>query len=798
MRHPSRLNSLFAMALAVLMPVVAPFAGPLTASAQSPAPSLPLAPNAPPPPEQQQQAPIVKQIDIQYAGPATLSKEKILANMRTAVGKPYSEQAVEDDIRALYATGSVTNVRIFGEPLSDNSGVRVVVVIQPKANISSVKITGNVSISTKRIRHLISTKTGQTLNEANLEQDKQKILDEYANHGYSQTGVSYRTDVDNVTGAAAVTFTITEGAKTVVKEILFEGNSTFTTKSLRKIIKTRPANVLSFLTKTGRVDNDQLDQDVDALKAYYQNHGFEDVVVQQPRIEPVGNGKVTLVYAIVEGPVYHVGTVAVTGAQVFTTPQVSSLLKTTAGKVFSPQDLKDDVKDIGDLYGERGYIDANINAETSSAGVRIINVDYTITEGTQSYIEHINIQGNTRTKDKVIRRELAVYPGDVYNTKLVDVSKSRLENLGYFNKDRGVQIYPSDTDIPGRKDVNVLVEEARTGSFNFGAGFSSIDSLLGFVEVQQTNFDLLNWPTFTGGGERFHARLQIGTERTDADLSITEPYFLDYQLSVGNDVFYSTADFVSDVYEQKDYGDDITVRKPINAFSSVRADYRLENIKIYDISSGVSQDILRDAGNHSRSSLTLGYTYDDRDSVFLTRKGERFDMSAFVAGGPLGGSVADWGFDINGAKYWLFPGDTILTVNAEVSDVENYDNSDHVPIFDRLYLGGPNSLRGFRFRAMAPHDDKGQPIGGDSLARITTEYTFPIMDRIRGAAFYDGGFVNPGAYDMSLSKMGSDVGLGLRLDLPIGPVRLDYGIPIQNPYHSSSSGQFNFSIGYQF
>ena len=766
-------------------------------SAQTSAPTLPLAPNpAPPPPEETQAPPTVRQIDIQYAGPATLSREKILANMRTAVGKPYSQQAIEDDIRSLYATGSVTNVRIFGETIAD--GVRVVVVIQAKANITGVNIVGNSVITTKRIRHLISTKTGQTLNEANLEADRQKILDEYASHGYSETNVIYHTDVNDQTGAAVVTFTITEGTKTVVKNIYFEGNDHFRAKELKKVIKTKPANILSFLTKTGRVDNDQLDQDVTALRAFYQNHGYEDVTVQQPRIEPVGNGKVSLVYAITEGPVYHVGTVVVTGVQVFTVPQVQSKLKTVPSGVFSPQDLTDDTKAIGDLYGQRGYIDMTANAETTSAADHIINVEYKVDEGTQSYIEHINIQGNTRTKDKVIRRELAVYPGDVYNTQLIDVSKSRLENLGYFNKDRGVQIYPSDTDVPGRKDVNVLVEEARTGSFNFGAGFSSIDSLLGFVEVQQTNFDLFNWPTFTGGGERFHARFQLGTQRTDADISVTEPYFLDYQLSVGDEVFYSTADYVSDVYEQKDYGDDITLRKPIDAFSSARLDYRIEDIKIYDISSGVSQDILRDAGNHTKSSITLGYTYDTRDSVFLTRTGERVDMSAFVAGGPLGGQVSDWGWDINGAKYFHFAGDTILQLNAEVSEVENYDDNDHVPLFDRLYLGGPNSLRGFRFRAMAPYDNKGQPIGGDSLARITAEYTFPIMDRIRGASFYDTGFVNRGAYDMSVGDLASDVGLGLRLDLPIGPVRLDYGIPIQNPHHASSSGQFNFSIGYQF
>jgi len=789
MRQFLRLTPVLAIAAALIFYAV-------RVVAQTAAPTLPLAPSGPPAPEAQQAPPIVRQIDIQYAGPATLSHEKILANMRTAVGKPYSEQAIEDDIRALYATGSVTNVRIFGQAIAD--GVRVVVVIQPKANVSAINIVGNSTVTTKRILKIISTKAGQTLNESNLEQDRQKILDEYANKGYSATDVKFHTDVNDKTGAATVTFTITEGTKTVVKYVRFEGNTAFSSKVLAKVVKTKPANILSFLTKTGRVNNDQLDQDVIALTAYYQNHGYEDVNVQPPRIEPEGNGKVSLIYPITEGPIYHVGSVTVSGPQVFTVPQVQARLKTATGKLFSPQDLKDDVKAIGDMYGERGYIDMNANAETTAAADHIINVNYKIDEGTQSYIDQINIQGNTRTKDKVIRRELAVFPGDVYNTQLIDVSKSRLENLGYFNKDRGVQIYPSDTDVPGRKDVNVLVEEARTGSFNFGAGFSSIDSLLGFVEVQQTNFDITNWPSLTGGGERFHARFQIGTQRTDADVSLTEPYFLDYQLSVGDDLFYSTANYVSDVYEQKDYGTDITIRKPLDAFSSVRLDYRIEDIKIYDISSGVSQDILRDAGNHTKSSLTLGYTYDTRDSVFLTRSGDRLDASAFVAGGPLGGQVSDWGFDVNGEKYWHLPYDGILLVNAEVSQIQNFDNSDHVPIFDTLYLGGPNSLRGFRFRAMAPYDDKGQPIGGNSLARFTTEYTFPIMDRIRGAGFYDTGFVNRPSYDFSISQLASDVGLGLRLDLPIGPVRLDYGIPIQNPHHTSTTGQFNFSIGYQF
>ena len=243
--------------------------------------------------------------------------------------------------------------------------------------------------------------------------------------------------------------------------------------------------------------------------------------------------------------------------------------------MFSPKTVRDDVKSIQDLYGARGFVDLQVNSETTSAGDLLIDVTYRLDEGTQSYVERINISGNSRTKDKVIRRELALTPGELYNTQLVDTSKKRLENLKYFSR---VDTYPSDTSIPGRKDLNVLVEEQRTGSFNFGAGFSSIDSLLGFVEITQSNFDITHWPDFTGGGERFRARVQIGTERKDAVVSLTEPWFMDRQLAVGGEVYYHDDTDSSDVYAQREYGFDLNARKALGKFTSVRVDYKLEEI----------------------------------------------------------------------------------------------------------------------------------------------------------------------------------------------------------------------------
>ena len=764
---------------------------------------------------QQQAMPIVKEIDVQYAGPSTVSKSRILANMRTQVGKPYSQQAVEEDIRNLYSSGNITNVRIFGEPVKD--GVKVMVVVQTKSTVSEVMIEGVTQVKEKSIRKQLTVKPGQPLNEANLEQDRQKILETYEKKNYSDTTVEYKIETNDAKGKTKVVFIIHEGAKVVIGAIQFEGNTVFKYKQLRKVMKTKTANILSYFTKDGQLKNDQLDEDLASIRELYQNHGYIDAEVKPYRAEQEKGDKVTIVIPIVEGTQYHVGAVSITGAQVFTTDEVAKVVKTSPNAVFSPKGMRDDVKAIQDMYGARGYIDLNVNAETTSGGKNTINIALKLDEGNQFYVEQINIQGNTRTKDKVIRRELALAPGDIYNTVRVDASKQRLQNLNYFSK---VDTYPSETQVPGRKDLNVLVEEKRTGSFNFGAGFSSIDSIIGFVEVQQSNFDLMHPWSFTGGGQRFRTRIQYGAQRKDFVIGLTDPWFMDYQIAVGGELFYNQASYLSTVYNQSDYGFDINVRKALTPFMSARLEYRLENIRIYDVSSDASDIIKGEEGNYLKSNITAGITHDTRDSVFISRKGHKVDFSMYMDGGPIGGDVNDYGFDLSGSQYFLLPWDTIFLINGEIATVSGFaggnDGTLNPPIFDRLYLGGANNLRGFTYREVGPKDHNGQPIGGNTLARLTVEYTVPVVDRVRAAIFFDTGFVNYGSYNFSPEKytpppgsstastprstggLNSDIGLGLRLDLPIGPVRVDYGIPIQSDSWNKSSGKFNFNIGYQF
>src|SRR5437660_4473349 len=376
---------------------------------------------------------------------------------------------------------------------------------------------------------------------------------------------------------------------------------------------------------------------------------------------------------IAEGPQYHVRKLTVSGYQATTEAKVLALLKMKEGSVYSPKQLRDDAKAVADAYGSGGYVDLVITPEGTPAGTGLIDVHYTIEESVRSFVNRVNIQGNTRTKDKVIRREILVAPGDVFDTVRVDTSKKRLENLGYFSK---VETYPEETGVEGRKDLVVQVEEKRTGSLNFGAGYSTVDSLIGFVELTQGNFDITNWPGLTGGGQKFRAKAQIGSQRKDFSAGLIEPYFLDRRLSLGGQVFYSEATYLSSGYSQRNYDLSIAPLKPIYSWIYGVLGYSLQNYEIYDLSSGVSPLIRAEEGTTTKSMVSTSLVWDRRDNPFLTRRGERISISPFVTGGPLGGDEQIYGVDFGATKYVRVWKDVILLADVEAATVDVWDKSE--------------------------------------------------------------------------------------------------------------------------
>ncbi len=763
--------------------------------------------------------PIIRSIDVEYSGPATVSKERILAQMRTNVGQPYSDQVVEQDIRQLYSTGFIRNVRIYAEPVQD--GAKVIVAVQTRAVVREIEIAGAQKISAKRLRKEIGIRINSSVNEEALEKGRQKILETYQGRGFTDINVQFRVDpIDEKRGTARVVYTIEEGVKGAVRSVQFEGNAHFSDRVLRKQIKTRGKTLIAFIDKSGRLDEPQLQRDLDSIKEFYQNKGYIDAEVKDVRKERE-NGPLIITISVTEGAQYHVGKMSFAGYKQTTEDKIRKLLKMKEGDVYSPKQLREDAKAIADAYGAGGYVDLMVEPQGVPAGPGRINVQYKIEEGNRSFVQRITIIGNTRTKDKVLRREVLIAPGDTFNTVRVDVSKKRLENLGYFSK---VETYPEDTGVPGRKDLVVQVEEKRTGSLSFGGGFSTVDQLVVFGELTQGNFDLMNWPGFTGAGQKFRIRAQVGTQRRDFILALTEPYFLDQRLSLGGQVFYSEANYLSSVYDQRNVGFAVELRKPLFAYTYMTLGYRLEDIEIFNVEASASPEIRVESGSRVKSTVLTSLIFDRRDNPLLTRKGQRIAFSPYVAGGFLGGDTQIYGGDLEASQYFHLPLDLILLFNGEAAVVDTWQVPNRttitfiqpnplpppaptqivvskeistVPIFDRLYLGGSNNLRGFAFRDVGPRDEHGEPIGGQSMARGTVELTFPIIVKARGAIFYDTGFVNADPYDFGTKHVASDFGIGLRLDLPIGPLRVDYGIPLEKDGRSGS-GRFNFNVGYQF
>ena len=742
--------------------------------------------------QQQQGPPIITSIDIQYVGPQTISREKVMSQIRLRAGQPYSEGMVEQDIRALYTTGSVQNVRIFGEP--EGEGVKVIVVLQTRSLVNEIEIVGAERIKAKTLRKKIDLKINGPLREDELEKARQSIIDSYQAKGFTDVDVKYRVDTDEARGTSRVVYTITEGTKGAVSAIRFEGNTKFSDRVLRKQFKTKGKTFYSFIDKSGRLDETQLEQDVNAVREWYQDHGYIDVEIKEVRRERT-KGKLAIVVVVAEGPQYHVGKLTVRGQKNTTEAKIRALLTMKEGDVYSPKKIREDSKKLADAYGAGGYVDLRVTPQGTPAGPGRIDVSYQIEEGGPSFVQRINIVGNTRTKDKVIRREVLISPGDILNSVRVETSKKRLDNLGYFEK---VETYPEDTGVPGRKDLTIEVREKRTGSLNFGAGFSTIDNLIGFVELTQGNFDLMNWPTFTGAGQKFRMRLQYGTSRKDIVVSLIEPFFLDRRLSLGGDVYFREADFLSDIYAQRNYGVALEMRKSVAPFTYVSLRYSFETTELYDVSRDASAIIRLDTGSTTKSQVGTTLVFDTRDNPFLSRKGQKVTLTPYVAGGFLGGDNQIFGVNLEGSQYFHLWKDTIFLINGQIWSVDTWGEGTRVRIYDRLFLGGSNDLRGFDFRDVSPKDINGEPIGGQSLARLTLEYTMPIIEKARAAVFYDTGFVNLGPWDFSTGNVVSDVGVGLRLDLPIGPIRIDYAFPLQTDRGHGKDGKFNFNVGYQF
>lgn len=753
----------------------------------------------------------IKKIEIRHVGPPAASDELIKANIRVKVGDTYTRFSVDDDVRNLYSTGYFYNIRVAAEPTE--GGVSLIYAIQGKPVLSEIKLEGNKKYSKRKLMKKVTSKVGEPLDERKLFLDAQEMQKMYQKAGYQRTTVRYLPPVIEASaGRGTVTFEIVEAPKVKIKDVEFVNAQAFPQKKLRKQVKTRRHWMFSWLTGSGVLKDEELDEDKEKIADFYREAGYVDFELKEVQTDQVTPKKMVVRFVVDEGQRYKVGSVQITGNTNFTTDQILKGVsyqgktikpKMTEGQIFTPKGLVDDMEAIRDFYGSKGYVDTfvrpikNPNTEKGT-----MDLEYKIMDEAagKSYVEKIDIKGNTKTKDKVLRRELAVHPGETFDMVRVKVSKARLEGMGYFDK---VEYETQETDVPNRKNLVIDVEEGTTGHVELGAGFSSIESLFGFVGYREGNFDLFHPPYFRGGGQKLRVGVTIGLQKKDFTISFAEPWFFGIPLEFSTDLYYSDLQYLSSLYDITQIGGRLGLTKQLPYNFRAGVSYTLEDIRLHNIATNAPQLILNEPKDQLISKVGTTIAFDTRNHPLQPTRGQKTELITEVAGGPLGADADFYKWELH--SFWYFPGFAeghLIELVGKLGVVEAYDNSakrpiPNVPLFDRYFLGGVTSLRGYRYRQVGPKIvGTDEPEGGDTFFFGSVEYSVPIIERLRFAAFYDIGNVYRDAYDFNFKDYLDNWGIGLRLNIPkLGPLRLDYGIPITHT-GASGSGKFQFSVGF--
>ncbi|MEX2579059.1 MAG: outer membrane protein assembly factor BamA [Verrucomicrobiales bacterium] len=736
-----------------------------------------------------QEGKTVKSIDVQYVGNQTVSRERILSSISTRVGDTLSMAQLDEDLKGLYASGDVERARFLAEDVS--GGVELIIVVQTRAVYGGVEFRGNTLIDDSKLGKKVDLEVNKPIDESVLQTAREEIQEMYRKKGFSEASIAYQIGAPTDQGYSMVVFNIDEGTQGVLRNIEFVGNSSFPATRLKEEMSQKEKGVKSLFGKGGSTDAETLAEDVRAIEDFYRDRGFLNARVVNVSRMRVDAKYVDVVITIDEGETYQVDSLAINGVTALSMEDdIFPYLKTEAGDRFAGNKLKDDIKLISDQYGSRGYVDARVNPRLEDAGEGAVRVVLDVEEGRPYSIGQVHIEGNTKTMDKVIRRELPLEPGQPFDTTKTEVTKRRLENMNYF---ANVDIIPLDTSYIDEKDLLIRVVEKPTGTINFGAGFSSIDNLTGFFEITQTNFDLFGWDNgWTGAGQRFRLSLRAGSERRDFSISVTEPWLFGHRLALTTEAYYRDLLFLSDQYDQTEVGAAVSLRKSLGELTYGVLEYRGEQIDV-DARSGTSRAFLAEDGEFFKSSVGVNVVRDSRDNVFLPREGNKVSAGFEFAG--LGGDVDDTIFTAIGSQYFDLPYDAILSFNGRF---QRSSDGDH--LFTRHFLGGANTLRAYDYRDVGPRDPvTGDVLGGNQAVYGSAEVSIPVVEKIRAATFYDIGEVSDGPMGTIGGGVHSNWGLGLRLFvLGNAPVRLDYAFPLKSDAFADDGGRFQFTMGAQF
>jgi len=723
---------------------------------------------------------LVKEIAVQ--GNRRVQEAVILGRVGAKIGSPFVANRTAEDIRAIFALGFFDDVQVKVEDFE--GGVKLTFMVVERPFVRDIVFAGNKKEDSATLQEKIDLKLGSVYNPVEVNKGADKLKEYYETEGYFEVGIT--PEIEKLAdGDVTVTYRIAEGRRISIDQIVIEGAQGLTPKQVKGAMDTQERE---YIVLRGTVQRQRLDEDVDRIIQLYNDYGYVQARVESSEIQvDREKARATIRIVVVEGPQFKVGGVDVMGNAVLPVEEIRKRVELKTGDVFSRTKLRDSVKGITDLYSAVGRASADVNPNTlQDTPGRLVNIVFEINEGPETYVERINISGNTRSEEKILRREIPMAEGDLFTSQKLARAKQRLTNLNYFDK-------VNATTAPGSaKDkiiVNIDVTEKPTGLFSIGGGYSSQDGALGTLDLSQRNFLGKGWEVFLRlrGGQK----LQTGT------IGFTEPWLFDQPLAAGFDIF-NTRRILPD-YTVNSLGGDIRLGHPLGEYSRWNAIYRVSQDKISNVNPLGSPELISQEGTHLTSLVGLSLSRDTRDSVYDPTRGTTVSLGVDFAGVGFGERFARSVFSTTYFQPmpWL---DHVLSFRFMAGYSFGW-SKDPVPLFERFYMGGSNSLRQFKSLQVSPKDETGTRIGGNSELLGTVEYVIPLFFGIKAAVFYDVGQVwGPDlslGTKIDLSDLRHGMGAGLRWNSPFGPIRVDYGIKLDQR-KGESFGNFNFSAGSSF
>ncbi|MDD4196949.1 MAG: outer membrane protein assembly factor BamA [Syntrophorhabdaceae bacterium] len=719
---------------------------------------------------------------VEVTGNERVDTAVITNNIKTKAGDGYNLDKIREDMKNIYKTGFFSDVQIDIRDAEKGKAVTFVVIERPP--VKSILVSGNKKIKTDDLVDKVKVKTGAVLNIEKVKESMDEIRKLYSGKGYYAARVTYEIDYGEKYDAT-VTFVIDEPQLSYVKKIAFTGNKHFKDSTLKGYMQTKEKGIFSWFTGSGILDEDVLGQDRRNLEAFYHDKGYTKVQVGVPDIKISKDGKsITITTAIEEGVVHKVGTIEFAGDVIVPREELLKKIKTKPGELFRTTVFYEDVLTITDIYQDMGYAFAEVSPTTMiDDDNHIVNATFNITKNQEVYFNRINIVGNTRTRDKVIRRELKFAEGDRFSITGIKDSKKKLKNTTFF-KDTDFKVLK--TDDPKKVNIDLNVEEKPTGTFSVGAGYSTAEQVIVSGSISEDNF--------LGTGRKVSLEAALSSYTNEFRLSYLEPYIFDKNISAGFSLFNFKR--YMDTYDYKRTGGNIALIKPLTDDVKGMVKYRLENVDVTDIDASASTYIKEQEGTTLTSSMLFSLTKNTIDDVMNPTKGVNTGITLETAGGPFGGDnyfVSIVGF--YGRYIPIKFMDSSFFIKGTMGSIGGYSGHE-VPITEKFYVGGLNSIRGFRYGEAGPMDENDEPIGAKNEMYFNFEWIFPLYKPagVKGVLFFDTG---AGFDSWSSLRMRTAAGAGIRWFSPLGPIRLEFGFNL-NPKGNERKSLFDFAIGTQY